>query len=71
MTSFSTTPYLVLNERSSLDVGSGLVRDLHDELSLGLDAEVKDREIDSCSQIVDVRQKDVFSTFFDEFLHQS
>ena len=38
--------YLVLDESSSLNVGPRLVSDLHDELGLGLDAEVEDGEVD-------------------------
>jgi hypothetical protein len=60
-----------LNERSSLNVGSGLVSDLHDELDLRLEAEVEDGEVDGGSEIVNVGEEDVLAALVNKILHQA
>ena len=62
--------YLVLDESSSLNVGPCLVGNLHDELCLGLDAEVEDGEVDGGAEVVDVRQEDVLPAFVNHLLHE-
>ena len=60
-----------MNERSSLNVGSGLVSDLHDELDLRLEAEVEDGEVDGGSEIVNVGEEDVLAALVNKILHQA
>ena len=62
--------YLVLDEGSSLNVSPGLVGDLHDELSLRLDAEVEDGEVHGGAQVVDVGQEDVLPALVNHLLHE-
>lgn len=60
--------------RSDLDIGSGLVGDLHDELaaSVGRLAHqvVEDEEVHGGTQVVDVGHKDVLLPLSDEFVQQ-
>ena len=63
--------YLVLDEGSSLNVSPGLVGDLHDELSLRLDAEVEDGEVHGGAQVVDVGQEDDFPALVQQLLHEA
>jgi len=65
------TLHLILNERSSLNVGSGLVSDLHDELDLRLEAEVEDGEVDGGSEVVNVGEEDVLAALVNKILHQA
>lgn len=61
-------------KRSDLDVGSGLVGDLHDELAapVGRLAHqvVQDEEVDGGAQVVDVGHEDVLLPLSDEFVQQ-
>jgi hypothetical protein len=65
------TFHLILNERSSLNVGPGLVGDLHDELDLRLEAEVEDGEVDGGSEVVNVGEEDVLAALVNKILHQA
>ncbi len=65
------TFHLILNKRSSLNVGSGLVSDLHDELDLRLEAEVEDGEVDGGSEVVNVGEEDVLAALVNKILHQA
>lgn len=60
---------------SHLDVGSGLVRDLHDELAalaVGLAHQVvEDVQVHGGSQVIDVGHEDVLLPLCDELLQQS
>ena len=59
---------LVLDDRTTLNVRLGLVRELHDELGLRFDDVGKDPEIHIGAQVVDVRDKDVFLARSDELI---
>lgn len=62
-------------KRSDLDVGSGLVGDLHDELAAAVGRlahqVVQDEEVDGGAQVVDVGHEDVLLPLSDEFVQQS
>lgn len=62
---------LVVDERTSLDIGSGLVSDLHEELGTRLDHVVEDTLVDGGTQIVDVGDKDVLLAVGDELVEES
>ena len=51
---------LIFNDRTTLDVRLGLVRELHKELGLRVDEVSKDLEIHIGTQVVDVGDKDIF-----------
>ena len=59
---------LVLDDRTTLNVRLGLIRELHDELGLRFDDVGKDLEIHIGAQVVDVRDKDVFLARSDELI---
>ena len=61
---------LVLDQCSSLDVGPGLVGDLHDELLVLLDDHVEDVEVHRGPEVVNVGDEAVLLTRLDVLLQQ-
>jgi len=59
---------LVLDDRTTLDVRLGFIRELHEELGLRVDEMGKDPEIHIGAQVVDVGDKDVFLSRSDELI---
>ena len=62
---------IVVDDRAALNVGFGLVRDLHDELSPGLDHVIQDGRINGGPQIVDVGNEQVLDALVDEIVKQA
>ena len=62
---------VVVNDRSTLDVRLGLVRDLHDVLGLRVDHRLHDVKVNDSTQVVDVRDEDVLLAGGDEFVEQA
>lgn len=59
---------LVVNDGTTLDVSLGLVGQLHDVLSLGVNHVLKNAEIDDSTQVVSVGQEDVLDTTLEELV---
>ncbi len=57
---------LVVNDRSSLDVRFGLIRQLHQELGLALNKVFQNTEINISTKVVHVRDEDVFFSGIDQ-----
>jgi len=66
-----TKATLVVDQSTSLDVGLGLVGDLHDVLGLGVNHLLQDVEVDGGTQVVDVGDEDVLLSGSDELVEQS
>jgi len=66
-----TKATLVVDQSTSLDIGLGLVGDLHDVLGLRVDHLLQDVEVDGGSQVVDVGDEDVLLSGSDELVEQS
>lgn len=62
---------LVVDDGTTLDVGLGLVGQLHDVLSLGLNHVLENAEIDNGSQVVGVGQEDDLHTTFQELVEDA
>lgn len=62
---------LIVDERTSLDIGSGLVSDLHEELGTRLDHVVEDALVDGGTQVVDVGDKNVLLAIGNELIEES
>ena len=62
---------LVLDESSSLDVGPGLVRDLHHELPVVADHHVEDVQVHRSAEVVNVGDEAVFLTRLDELIKKA
>jgi len=57
---------VVINDGTTLDIGLGLVGDLHNVLGLRVDHGLHDVEINNGTQVVDVGNEDVFLSSGDE-----
>lgn len=62
---------LVVDERTSLDISLGLVRHLHQELCTTLVHVFEDVLVDDGTQVVDVRDEEVFFSLREEFVDES
>ena len=62
---------VVVDDRSTLDVRLGLVRDLHDVLGLRVDHRLHDVQVDDSSQVVNVRDEDVLLAGGNELVEQA
>lgn len=59
---------LVVDNGTALDIGLGLVGQLHDVLGVGLHHVLEDTEIDNSAQVVDVGQEDDLDTSLEELV---
>ena len=66
-----TKATLVVDQSTSLDIGLGLVGNLHDVLGLGVNHLLQDVEVDGGTQVVDVGNEDVLLSGSDELVEQS
>lgn len=62
---------VVVDDRSTLDVRLGLVRDLHDVLGLRVDHRLHDVQVDDSTQVVNVRDEDVLLAGGNELVEQA
>ena len=62
---------LVLDQSSSLDVGPGLVCDLHHELPAVADHHVEDVQVHRGAQVVNVGDEAVFLTSLDKLIQKA
>lgn len=62
---------LVVDDCTTLDIGLGLVGDLHDVLGLTVDHCLHDVEVDDGTQVVDVGDEDVFLSSGNELLEET
>ena len=59
---------LVVNDGTTLDIGLGLVGQLHDVLSLGVNHVLEDLEVDDSAKVVGVRKEDNLNTAFEQLV---
>ncbi len=62
---------LIVDDGSTLDIGLGLVSQLHDVLCLGFDHVLEDSEINNSAQVVDVGKEDNLNTSLDELVQNA
>lgn len=62
---------VVINEGTALDIGLGLVGDLHHELGVGLDHVVEDVEIDGSAEVIDVGDKEILLTLAEQLIEET
>ena len=62
---------IVVDDRSTLDVGLGLVSDLHDVLGLAVDHGLHDVQVDDGAEVVDVGDEDVLLSGSDELVKET
>lgn len=62
---------LVINDSTTLDISLGLVRQLHDVLSLGFNHVLQDAEVDHGTQVVGVRQEDDLDASLQELIEDA
>lgn len=62
---------IVIDNGTTLDIGLGLVSDLHDVLGLRVNHGLHNVEVDNSTQIVDVGNENVFLAGGNEFLKKT
>lgn len=62
---------IIVNDRTTLDIGLRLVGQLHQELSLALDKVLQDTQINIGTQVIDVGDEDMLLASRDELVEQS
>ena len=62
---------LVLDKSSSLDIGPGLVSDLHHELPVVADHHVEDVQVHRGPQVVNVGDEAILLTRLDKFIQEA
>lgn len=62
---------LVVDDGSTLDVGLGLVSDLHDVLGLGVDHGLEDVEVNDGTEVVNVGDEDVLLAGLNELVEEA